>query len=68
MNDYFKRSLILQIPNGLIVAILAVSFLILRIDWTAIWQNLPIIIVATVWVLINLASLFYAVAGIFKKD
>jgi len=67
MDKNLKIGLLLQIPNALIVMSLLVGYIILKIDWLTILNNLPIIIVATVWILINLASIFYIIAGFSKK-
>ena len=69
MNKFFKYCMALQIPNGLIFLAVIISFLINKIEWLTIYDNLFLIISISIYVLINIFSLIFLILGLtIKKE
>jgi hypothetical protein len=68
MNKILKYGLYMQIPNLILIMIITLSLIITSINWNWFINNLGIIILGTIFVLINIFSLILIFVGLMENN
>jgi uncharacterized Tic20 family protein len=68
MNKILKYGLYMQIPNLILIMIITLSLIITSINWNWFINNLGIIILGTIFVLINIFSLILILVGLMENN